>query len=108
MLLLLPLAIPVLGAGLILLFHNPRAATRLALLVGGVEIAVLGTVVWQVHTHGELQQGRYLRADGLSAFFLMGIAIVSGLVQVARGIYQHEAGNDRDGSTPWFSCFSSR
>ncbi|MGA2508772.1 MAG: proton-conducting transporter membrane subunit [Candidatus Acidiferrales bacterium] len=102
MLLLLPLAIPVFGAGLILLFHNPRAATRLALLLAGVEIAVLGTVVWQVHTHGELHQGRYLRADGLSAFFLMGIAIVSGLVLVYASGYLRHTGEGRFSSPRWF------
>jgi hydrogenase-4 component F len=102
MLLLLPLAIPVLGAGFILAFHNPRAATRVALLLGGVEIAALGAVVWQVHAHGQLQQGRYLRADGLSAFFLMGIAIVSGLVLVYASGYLRHMGEGRFSSPRWF------
>jgi len=102
MILLLPLAIPVFGAGLILAFHNPRAATRIALFVGGVEIAALGAVVWQVHVHGELQQGRYLRADGLSAFFLMGIAVVSGLVLAYASGYLRHIGEGRFSSPRWF------
>jgi hydrogenase-4 component F len=102
MLLLLPLTIPVLGAGLILAFHNPRAATRVALLLGGVEIAALGAVVWQVHAHGELQQGRYLRADGLSAFFLMGIAMISGLVLIYASGYLRHIGEGRFSSPRWF------
>ena len=80
MLLLLPLAIPVVGAGVVLGFRDLRTATRAALLLGGGEIAALGAVVWQVHTRGELQTGRYLRADGLSSFFLMSIAFIFGLV----------------------------
>ena len=67
-----------------------------------MEIAVLGAVVWQVHAHGELQQGRYLRADGLSSFFLMGIAIVSGLVLVYASGYLRHTGEGRFSSPRWF------
>ena len=102
MLLLLPLAIPVLGGGLILMFRNPRVATRAALLLGGLEIAALGAVVWQVHVRGELQEGRYLRADGLSAFFLMCIAFISGLVLVYASGYQRHMGEGRFTSARWF------
>lgn len=102
MLLLLSLAIPVLGAGLILAFHDLRGATRVALVLGGIEIAVLGAVVWRVHAHGELQHGRYLRADALSAFFLMGIAIVSGLVLVYASGYLRHMGEGRFSSPRWF------
>ena len=102
MLLLLPLAIPVLGAGLILYFRNPRFATRAALLVGAFEIAALGAVVWQVHVHGELLEGRYLRADGLSSFFLMGIAFISGLVLIYTSGYVLHMGEGRFTSPRWF------
>ncbi|HEV3483623.1 MAG TPA: hydrogenase 4 subunit F [Candidatus Acidoferrales bacterium] len=102
MILLLPLAIPAVGAGLILAFNNPRAATRLALVLGGMEIAALGSVVWQVHAHGELREGRYLRADSLSAFFLMGIALVAGLVLVYASGYLRHMGEGRFSSPRWF------
>jgi hydrogenase-4 component F len=102
MLLLLPLAIPVLGAGLILAFPNPRFATRAALLLGGLEIAALGAVVWQVHVHGELSEGHYLRADGLSSFFLMGIAFISGLVLIYASGYLRHMGEGRFTSPRWF------
>jgi hydrogenase-4 component F len=102
MFLLLPLAIPVLGAGIILALRNPRLATRASLLLGGLEIAALGAVVWQVHKHGELQTGRYLRADGLSAFFLMGIAFISGLVLVYASGYLRHMGEGRFSSPRWF------
>jgi hydrogenase-4 component F len=67
-----------------------------------MEIAALGILVWQVHTHGELRQGRYLRADGLSVFFLMGIAIVSGLVLVYSSGYFRHMGEGRFSSPRWF------
>lgn len=102
MLLLVPLAIPVLGAGLILCFRNPRVATRVALLLGALEIGALGAVVWQVHARGELRQGLYLRADGLSSFFLMGIAFISGLVLVYASGYLRHMGEGRFSSPRWF------
>jgi hydrogenase-4 component F len=102
MLLLLPLAIPILGAGLILFFRNPRFATRTALLLGGLEIAALGAIVWQVHVHGKLSEGHYLRADGLSSFFLMGIAFISGLVLVYASGYLRHMGEGRFTSPRWF------
>jgi len=102
MLLLLPLAIPILGAGIVLMFRNPRVATRAALLLGGLEIAALGALIWQVHVRGELQAGRYLRADGLSAFFLMGIAFISSLVLVYASGYLRHMGEGRFTSPRWF------
>ncbi len=102
MLLLLPLAIPVLGAGLILCFHNPRAATRAALGLGAVEIALLGVLVWQVHERGALHEGRYLRADGLSSLFLLVIAVVSALVLVYASGYLRHMGEGRFSSPRWF------
>jgi formate hydrogenlyase subunit 3/multisubunit Na+/H+ antiporter MnhD subunit len=56
----------------------------------------------QVHVRGELQQGRYLRADGLSAFFLMGIAFISGLVLVYASGYLRHMGEGRFTSARWF------
>jgi hydrogenase-4 component F len=102
MLLLLPLAISAAGAGLLLCFRNPRTATCAALLLGALEIIALGAVVRQVHLHGELHQGRYLRADGLSAFFLMGMAFISGLVLVYSAGYLSHMGEGRFTSPRWF------
>jgi hydrogenase-4 component F len=100
--LLLPLAIALLGAGLILGLRNPRVATRAALLVGGLEIVSLGVVIWQVHERGALQVGRYLRADGLSSFFLINIAFISGLVLVYASGYLRHTGEGRFSSPRWF------
>ena len=102
MLLLLPLAIPILGAGVLLGFRDPRAATRVALCLEGLEIVALAAVIWQVHARGELQTGRYLRADGLSSFFLLGIAFISGLVLVYASGYLRHMGEGRFSSPRWF------
>lgn len=102
MLLLLPLAIPILGAGVILRFRNPSVATRVALLLGGFEFAALAAVIREVHARGELREGHYLRADGLSSFFLMGIAFISVLVLVYASGYLRHTGEGRFSSARWF------
>jgi hydrogenase-4 component F len=102
MLLLLPLAIPILGAGVILRFRNPSVATRVALLLGGFEFAALAAVIREVHARGELREGHYLRADGLSSFFLMGIAFISVLVLVYASGYLRHMGEGRFSSARWF------
>jgi len=102
MILLLPLAVTILGAGFVLCFRNPRIATRVALTVGGLEVASLGAVVWRVHAHGALQAGRYLRADGLSSLFLINIAFISALVLVYASGYLRHMGEGRFSSPRWF------
>ncbi len=102
MVLLLPLVIALLASTVLLSLRDPRAATRAAMLAGGLEVAALGAVVWQVHLHGALQAGRYLRADGLSSFFLFNIAFVSGLVLVYASGYLRHAGEGRFSSPRWF------
>jgi hydrogenase-4 component F len=104
MLLLLPLAIPILGASIILSFRNPSVATRVALLLGGFEFAALAAVIREVHARGELREGHYLRADGLSSFFLMGIAFISVLVLVYSSGYLRHMGEGRFSSPRWFYC----
>lgn len=102
MILLMPLLIVLVGAFLVLGFRNPRVSTRAALFVGGLEIASLGAIIWQVHERGVLQVGRYLRADGLSSFFLLNIAFISGLVLVYASGYLPHAGEGRFASPRWF------
>src|SRR6185437_8036174 len=102
MILLLPLVIPILGAGLLLLFRNPRAAVRMALALGALEAGALAIVVWQVHEHGALQLGSYLRADALSSLFLLIIASISALVLVYASGYLRHMGEGRFTSPRWF------
>ena len=49
-----------------------------------------------------LQTGRYLRADGLSSFFLMSIAFISGLVLIYASGYLRHTGEGRFSSPRWF------
>jgi len=102
MILFTPLLIALIGAFVVLGFRNPRAATRVALFIGGLEAASLAVVVWQVHERGVLRAGRYLRVDGLSSFFLINIAFISGLVLVYASDYLHHAGEGRFRSPRWF------
>ena len=103
MILLLPLIFALLGAVFVLGFRDHRAATRAALAIGALEIASLGALVWQVHSNGTQQIGRYLRADGLSSFFLMNIAFIFGLVLVySSGYLHHHIPEGRFSSPRWF------
>jgi len=102
MILLLPLGIAILGAGVLFCLANPHTATRVALVLSAAEIAVLGDIAWQVYHHGILTCGNYLRADGLTAFFLVNIGLTSGLVLIYASGYMHEASEDRFFSPRWF------
>src|SRR3990172_11788115 len=82
MMLLLPLLIPLVGAAVLLGFGTNGRARLLALVVGGVEIVAVLRVVLAVYSSGPVRFGRYLRADELSAFFLLNVALISGLVLV--------------------------
>jgi len=102
MILITPLLIALLGAFVVLGFRDSRIATRVALFIGGLEIASLAFVVWQVHEHGAFRVGRYLRVDALSSFFLINIAFISGLVLVYASNYLLHAGQGRFNSPRWF------
>ncbi len=103
MILLPPLIFALLGALLVLGFRDQRIATRAALAIGALEIASLSALVWQVHQRGPQQLGRYLRADGLSSFFLMNIAFIFTLVLVyASGYLRHHIPEGRFSSPRWF------
>jgi hydrogenase-4 component F len=102
MILLIPLAIPLLGAFLLLGIRNPRVATGVALFLGGLEISSLIAVVWRVHKGGALQLGHYLRADALSSFYLFNIAFISALVLIYASGYLRRAGEGRFSSRRWF------
>jgi hydrogenase-4 component F len=102
MILLTPMLIALLGAFVLLGLRDTRVATRAALVIGGLEIASLMVVVWQVHERGALQVGRYLRVDGLSSYFLINIAFISGLVLVYASGYLRHLGEGRFSSPRWF------
>jgi len=101
MLLLSPLLIPLLGAGLLLACRDRGTANRAALFFCLVETATISALVWRVHTGGSLE-GPYLRADGLSSFFLVNIALISIFsLSYATGYLRH-MGEGRFASPRWF------
>lgn len=102
MILLLPLLIPFIGAFVIFALGAGRRAKPLALIVGGAEIIALAHVIWRVYNFGAIQEGRYLRADALSAFFLLNIAFISALALVYSLDYLVHVPGDRFSSPRWF------
>jgi hydrogenase-4 component F len=102
MVLLLPLGIAFFGAGLIFCFANPSTATRVALALGAAEVAVLAGIAWRVYHHGVLTYGSYLRADGLTSFFLINIGLTSGLVLIYASGYMRQTSEDHFFSPRWF------
>ncbi len=73
-----PLMLPVVGAILLLLMREAHAK-RMALVIGGAQALALARLFWEVRQSGVLQAGRYLRADGLSALFLINVGLISTL-----------------------------
>ena len=102
MVLLWPLFIPLLGSVVLLLgFRELRLANRVALAFCAAEAAAIGILVWRVHKWGALE-GQYLRADGLTCFFLVNIAFIMVLSLIyATGYLQH-MGEGRFTSPRWF------
>ena len=80
MTLILLLLIPLLGAAVVMACKSRRPAAAVALVTGAVELAAIGNAVWKIHVGGSLQTGRYLRADGLTSFFLINIGLIFALV----------------------------
>ncbi len=81
----------------------PRVAARVAMAIGVLELLAIGNVVRAVHSAGSLvQAGRYLRADGLTSFFLINIGIVFALVLVYSVGYLQHIPQGRFSSPRWF------
>ncbi len=100
MILVLLLLIPLLGASAI--FASPRSAVRIAVIAGVLEIVAIAVAVWRIHVLGTLQVGHYLRADGLTAFFLLNIGLIFTLVLVYSIGYMRHIPQGRFSSPRWF------
>ncbi len=100
MILVLLLLIPLLGASAI--FASPRSAVRIAVIAGVLEIIAIAVAVWRIHVLGTLQVGHYLRADGLTAFFLLNIGLIFTLVLVYSIGYMRHIPQGRFSSPRWF------
>src|SRR5450759_2032077 len=102
MVLLFPLFLPLAGALLVFLCRNPRVVVRVALTAGTLELAAIGIAVYSIHSWGVLQVGRYLRADGLTSFFLISLGLISALVLVYSSGYLRHVPEGRFSSRRWF------
>jgi hydrogenase-4 component F len=101
MALLWPLLIPLLGSIALLGCRDRRVANCAALAFCAAETAAIGNLVWRVHKSGALE-GQYLRADGLTSFFLVNIVFIMIVSLVyATGYLQH-MGERRFTSPRWF------
>src|SRR5208282_2594523 len=102
MVLLLPLFLPLAGALFMLLCPKPRVVVRAALTTGALELAAIGITVYAIHSKGVLNAGRYLRADGLTSFFLINLGLISALVLVYSAGYLKHVPEGRFSSLRWF------
>ena len=96
------LLIPLAAAFLLLSFKNPRIIVGLALAAGALEAIAIGIAAWNIHSSGMLQAGRYLRADGLTSFFLINLAAISSLVLLYSAGYMRHVPEGRFSSLRWF------
>lgn len=102
MILIFVLLIPLAGALLVLSCREPRKVVGSALSTGALEVIAIGITAWNIHSKGVLQVGRYLRADGLTSFFLINLALISALVLVYSAGYMRHVPEGRFSSLRWF------
>jgi hydrogenase-4 component F len=102
MVLAFPLLIPLLGALVVLACKDRRPAVAVALTTGALQLAAIANLAWRIHLAGSLQAGRYLRADGLTSFFLVNIGLIFALVLVYSVSYLRHIPEGRFSSPRWF------
>ena len=102
MVLLLPLIVPLLVAAVVLPLRDGRRATAAALIGGCVEVLLLANLVFQVHKRSTIAVGQYLRADGLTSWFLAGLGIVFLVTLLYSVNYLRHVPPGRFSSPRWF------
>jgi hydrogenase-4 component F len=102
MVLLLTLFIPLAGALFVFSCRQPHIVVRAALTTGALELTAIGVTVYSIHSRGVLNAGRYLRADGLTSFFLINLGLISALVLVYSSGYFRHVLEGRFSSLRWF------
>jgi hydrogenase-4 component F len=102
--LLLPLLFPIVLAALVLSCSDGRRATAVAVAGGCLEVALLLNLVLQVHRQTAVAWGRYFRADGLTALFLLGLAFVFLVTLLYSVNYLRHVPAGRFSSPRWFYC----
>jgi hydrogenase-4 component F len=102
MTLVLILLVPLLGASVVFACRNPKRVTQIALTTGLLELMAIGNAVWSIRIRGVVQAGSYLRADGLTSFFLINIGLIFALVLVYSAGYVAHIPEGRFSSARWF------
>jgi hydrogenase-4 component F len=98
----LPLLFPLAAALLVLACKSPRLAAGVAMGMGSIEMLLLAIVAWLVRTQGVLQQGSYLRADGLTLLFLLNLALIFIVVLAYSVGYLRHVPQGRFSSPRWY------
>ena len=102
MVLLLPLFIPLAGALFVFLCRNPRVVVRVALTTGALGARRHRYYGVQHSFPRRSAGGRYLRADGLTSFFLISLGLIFALVLVYSSGYLRHVPEGRFSSLRWF------
>jgi hydrogenase-4 component F len=106
MVLLLPLFLPLCVAIVVLLFKNGARATMVALTGGFLEVALLIRLIFHIYRYQTIAVGRYLRADGLTSLFLVGLAFVLLVTLLYSVNYLRHVPVGRLSSPRWFYCLT--
>jgi hydrogenase-4 component F len=106
MTLVLLLLIPFLAALIVLTCKQSIRAVRVAMSAGAIEILAIANAIWRIRAAGVLQAGRYLRADGLTTFFLLNLALILALVLAYSIGYLRHIPHGRFSSPRWFYCLT--
>src|SRR5512135_2057848 len=102
MALVFPLLVPILAACVVLWCRNPRIANAVAMGFGALELIAIGNAVWATHRSQSITTGSYLRADGLTSFFLINLGLIFALVLAYSLGYLRHIPEGRFSSPRWF------
>lgn len=102
MILLFVLLLPLAASFLVLGCKESRTVVRASLTAGALELIATGIAAWNIHAKGSLQAGHYLRADGLTSFFLINLGLISALVLLYSAGYMRHVPEGRFSSLRWF------
>lgn len=102
MALVFPLLVPIVAACIVLWCRHPRVANAVAMAFGVLELAAIGNAVWAVHRAQTITAGSYLRADGLTSFFLINLGLIFTLVLAYSLGYLRQIPAGRFSSPRWF------
>ncbi|MDT8067675.1 MAG: hydrogenase 4 subunit F [Terriglobia bacterium] len=102
MVLIFPLLVPIVAACVMFWCRKPVVANVMAMVFGGLELIAIGNAVWATHRAGTITAGHYLRADGLTSFFLINLGLIFALVLAYSVGYLRHIPEGRFSSPRWF------